>query len=358
MIERLPLETQTLYAEFLAQLLATTAHRSIGQAPGCFTTKTVKGDTYLYFQYSDPGGAARQAYIGKKTVALDKVVRRFQQERHDAEQDLTQLRRLCALLRVGGASPTDSAPARILKAFADAGLFQLGGVLVGTHAFAVIGNVLGVRWRGTHLKTQDIDIAGDPNLAIALPELHADVPQVLDALQMGFLPVPPLNRKHPSTSFKVRGATLRVDFVTPARKRREEKPILIRRFNVAAQPLQYLDYLLDAHQPAGIVTGEGVLVNVPNPARYALHKILVSRSRSLTDHMKMEKDLQQAVQIMEVLTEDRPGELLLAWEALAHRKDRSADKVRAALPGLAKRYPSVIHRLHTMIPTIASSAKS
>lgn len=357
-MERLPLETQTLYAEFLAQLLASAANRSVGQAPGCFTTKTVKGETYVYFQYSDPGGHSRQAYIGKKTPALDQVVLQFQRERTDVNAETVRIQRLCAQLRVGGALHSDPAPARILKAFADAGVFALGGVLVGTHTFTVLGNMLGVRWSGAFLRTHDVDIAGDSSLRVALPDLQADVPKILDSLQMGFLPVPPLDRKHPSTSFKVRGAALRVDFVTPQRRPREGKPVFISRFNVAAQPLAYLDYLLEQYQPAGVVNGGGVLVNVPNPARYALHKLLVSRVRSLTDHTKMEKDLHQAIQMIEVLTEDRPGDLLLAWEALAHRKDRSADRVRAALLGLARRYPSVIHRLHTMIPAIASSAMS
>jgi hypothetical protein len=111
MIERLPLETQTLYAEFLAQLLSATTTHSIGQAPGCFTTKTVKGDLYLYFQYSDPGGQSRQAYVGKKTPALDRIVQQFQRERPNVEADLAHLQRLCAQLRIGGAAPSGPAPA-------------------------------------------------------------------------------------------------------------------------------------------------------------------------------------------------------------------------------------------------------
>jgi hypothetical protein len=233
-------------------------------------------------------------------------VQQFQRERPNVKADLAHLQRLCAQLRIGGAATSGQAPARVLKAFADAGLFQLGGVLVGTHAFAVIGNLLGVRWQGAHIKTQDIDIAGDSRLNIALPDLHTDVPKILESLQMGFLPVPPLNRTHPSTSFKVRGTALHVDFVTAAKRPRDEKPVLIKRFNVAAQPLPYLDYLLEQAQVAGIVNGDGILATVPNPARYAFHKILVSRSRSVTDHTKIEKDLQQAAQLIDVLAEDRP----------------------------------------------------
>lgn len=353
-MERLPLETQTLYAEFLAQLLATASRRSLGQTPGCFTTKIVKKDTYYYFQYSDPGGHTRQAYIGKKTSALDALVGRFEHERTQAAIDTAPLQRLCAQLRIGGAAPTETAPARVLKALADAAIFQLGGVLIGTHAFAVLGNLLGVRWRGISLKTQDIDIAGETHLDIALPNLHIDTPRVLDSLQMGFLPVPPLNRKHPSTSFKVRGSALRVDFVTPAKRQREDKPVLINRFNVAAQPLKYLDYLLEAPQPAGIIAGDGVLVNVPNPARYALHKMLISRVRSVTDQTKAEKDIAQASELFDTLVEDRPGELALAWTALENRKDQSADALRSMLPRLLKRTPGLYKKLEAALPAIAS----
>jgi hypothetical protein len=42
-MNRLPLETQTLYAELVEQLTALEAQRAIGHLPGCFTLKTVKG---------------------------------------------------------------------------------------------------------------------------------------------------------------------------------------------------------------------------------------------------------------------------------------------------------------------------
>jgi len=351
-MERLPLETQTLYAEFLAQLLASAPHRSIGRISGCFTTKTVKGETYYYFQYSDPGGHARQAYLGKRTSELDHIVHQFMHERSDVAMETRQLQRLCAQLRIGGALPTEPAPARILKAFADAGVFQLGGVLIGTQAFSLLGNMLGFQWSGGFLKTHDIDIAGQQVLRIALPDLQADVPKILESLQMGFLPVPPLNPKHPSTSFKVRGAALRVDFVTPQQRPRMGSPVLISRFNVAAQPLSNLDYLLEDSQPAGVVNGGGVLVTVPNPARYAFHKLLISRSRPVTDHTKIEKDLHQAAQLIEVLACDRPGDLQLAWTALTRQDKGSRKKTLSAITILERRFPESHHKLLAAIPSL------
>ena len=47
--------------------------------------------------------------------------------------------------------------------YSDGGVFRLDGVLVSTHAFLVLGNILGVRWDGGSIWTQDIDIALAPS---------------------------------------------------------------------------------------------------------------------------------------------------------------------------------------------------
>jgi hypothetical protein len=43
---KLPLEVQTLYAELMERLAAAEAVRAIGDVPGSFVTKTVKGEEY------------------------------------------------------------------------------------------------------------------------------------------------------------------------------------------------------------------------------------------------------------------------------------------------------------------------
>ncbi|MGQ0667027.1 MAG: GSU2403 family nucleotidyltransferase fold protein [Nitrospiraceae bacterium] len=351
-MERLPLETQTLYAELLEQLTAIEAHRSIGRVPGCFVTKTVKGETYYYFQHSDPGGVLRQRYVGKRTPVLEKVVARFQEEKKRFQTDAVHIQRLCAQLRAGGTLVTDSASGRVLKAFAESGVFHLGGVLVGTHAFTVLGNLLGVRWTHHAVKTQDIDIAGASGLQIAVPNLQADVPKTLESLEMGFLPVPSLDPKHPSTSFKVRGSALRVDLLTPARKSAEHSPIVIGRFNVAAQPLPFLDYLVIHYETGALINGGGVLVNVPNPARFAFHKLIVSQSRGAAAHGKAGKDLEQAAQIFSVLAEDRPGDLQLAWEDLEQRGTNWVKQIIAPMRLLGQRHPTEHRKLTEAIPAI------
>jgi hypothetical protein len=351
-MRKLPLPTQTLYAELLEMLTALETRRSIGYSSGCFTVKEVKGERYYYFQHSDPGGRSRQTYVGKKSPALEKIVARHGEQREALQPDEEQVRRLCAQLRAGGALRTDSASGRVLAALANSGLFHLGGVLVGAHAFTVLGNLLGVQWEAGTLKTQDIDIAGESRLRIAVPDLQTDIPKALASLEMGFLPVPALNPKAPSTSFKVRGSALRVDFLTPQSRREATAPIFIRRFNVAAQPIPWLGYVLEQCERGAVVNGGGVLVNVPNPARFAFHKLMVSGARQVSAAVKGEKDLRQAAQLFSALAQDHPGDLLLAWEEIERRGKTWVQRVASALPRLARSYGTDHERLLAAMPRL------
>jgi len=68
----LPGQTQTLYAELLDRLAAEGARRSVGKAPGTFTTKTVSGETYLYPIFGaggeEPAALSRQEGSGAGTA--------------------------------------------------------------------------------------------------------------------------------------------------------------------------------------------------------------------------------------------------------------------------------------------------
>ncbi len=346
-MERQPLEVQTLYAELMEQLAAQEASRSMGHTPGTFVTKTVKGQEYYYFQHLDPGGVKRQTYIGRRDEALDSAVRRFAEGRQDSSAGRESIERLAALLRAGGAMTTDVPSARVVGALADAGVFHLGGVLIGTLAFIAIGNMLGYRW-GSALRTQDIDIAAEQAIDVAVAETQADLPSVLDNLQMGFLPVPGLDPRSPSTSFKVRGHGLRVDLLTPADHRRT-RPVAVSHLAAAAQPLRFLDYLMESPVKAAVLSGTAVLVNVPDPARFALHKLIVAEERPATMQVKREKDLRQSGQLLNALFEDRPGDVSIAWDALEARGKAWMRRVTQSLGALERVSPSAAAGLTAFI---------
>ena len=337
MIDRLPEDTQTLHAELLASLLAQAGERSWSHLSGSFASKLIKGAEYVYFQYSDPGGAKRQFSIGRRDAALDAIVANYGEQREHHETDLTQTARLAGLLRSAGLALVPHGPARVIRALADAGVFGVGGVLVGSYAFQVLGNLLGLQWPSAAWRTQDVDIAG--HILVAVPALEADVPKALESLQMGFVPVPQLDSKQPSTSFRVRGKQLRVDLITPGSDR-DVNPVIIPRFNAAAAPIKFLSLVMREAQPAVAVEGTtATLVVVPTPARFALHKLLVSQTRSVIQQTKGGKDLHQAALLLEALAEDRPQDLELAASAFAKSGPAVTHKVIRGLNAAINRWP-------------------
>lgn len=245
------------------------------------------------------------------------------------QADQVLLQRLSAQIMVGRAQAVPPDMAKVILRLADSGVFRAGGVLVGTIAFGIIGNHCGVIWGSDARMTQDVDIAACSRLAVAVPDLTAAVPSTLECLNMGFFPVPRLSQKEPSTSFAVRGKTLRVDLLTPMSKN-SVAPVQIRRFGAAATPLRFLDYLQEAPIDAAMIAGMPCLVRVPQPARYALHKLIISGERDATAGERRQKDLKQALALLSMLQQDRPGDIVLAWEAL---EARGSSWVKKALSG-------------------------
>jgi hypothetical protein len=335
----LPLQTQTVFAELSERALAREAARSVHQLAGSFAKKRVAGHEYWYFKASSPGAGQREYYLGSETPALRRVIDAHREGRATDANEEDELARLCAMLRAGGANRVDATAARVLKALGDGGLFRLGGVLVGTYAFVVLGNVLGVRWLRAAM-TQDIDIAAHSALSIAVPTLAADAPSLLGGLQMGFLPVPGLDPRSASTSFKVRGRELRVDFLTPARGSRRTRTISIPRLNVSATPLEMLDFLIDDAIHTVAVNGGAVAVTVPDAARYALHKLAVADRRPLASQAKATKDRQQAQDLLEWLERERPGDIARALRAARSKYPATLARIRKA----AQRLPDTPSR--------------
>ncbi len=311
----LPLESQTLFAELLQALRTHELERSFGHLSGGFAKKAAQRGEHWYFRTSEGAKGQQEFYIGPDSDDTRRLMEVYASARENAELEEANLQRMASMLRAGGILPVEPASAKVIHALGAAGLFRLGGVLVGTHAFLALGPLLGVRWtRGLH--TQDIDLAAPRNLAVALPHAPMDVPEPLAALEMGFLPVPGLNPKAPTTSFKVRGKSLQVDLLTPAERGRKG-PVSIPRFKAAAHPLPFLGFILEDAVDAAILGRGATLVRVPDPARFALHKLAVADQRPVIEQAKAQKDRAQAAEVLELLAHERPGDVSRALEALA-----------------------------------------
>jgi hypothetical protein len=305
---RLSLVAHTAYARLVDQLLTSETGTELEGAS--LVSKRIKGHVYWYVQRID-GGKKRQTYLGREDQGTLALVERWRRMRAAAEER----EELVAVLRAAGTHAVTAAEAKVLGQLAPA--FRMGAVLIGSHAFGVIGNALGVRWGEGAVRTDDVDLAHDPTIAVAL---SADleplkIPADIDAARLFNV----LDPESPATSFQVRGSHVQVDLLTPMMGKATSKPVPIPALGAAAMPLRFLDYLIEETQPGAVVGGPGVLVNVPRPGRFALHKLLVAGRRTSASKAKARKDRVQASALLRVLLEDAPGEIRLAWNALATR---------------------------------------
>ena len=331
--------TRLLYAQLLSQCLHAAAPNGRGLS---FVSKTIKGGTHWYLQLT-VGSQKTQHYLGPDSDAIQQLVTNEKKLWEDAKPDRQAREQLVTMLIAGGAQTVSAAEARLFEVIERAGVFLVGGVLVGSHAFAVFGNMLGISWPSKMLQTHDVDIARDNHIALGLRNEPANLKQALLAANMGFVEVPALNRKAPSTRFRILGKQLSVDVLTPLIGKPMSKPILISALNTYAEPLRFLDFLLEDTQSAVIVARAGILVNVPSPARYALHKLVTSTRRPVAMQTKTIKDIDQASLLFSVLLEDRPGDIPLAFEAAKRMPEKFIEQIKT---GMRKLPENIIEKLH------------
>ena len=340
---RLPETVHTLYAELLDQVRANDAE-ALASLKGTFVSKQIRERTYWYLQKS-AGAGKRQIYLGAESPELLERMREASSQRASAATDDRRRRELVTMLDAGGMYRESAAVGVVLRVLSEASVFRAGGVLVGTQAFTCIANLLGVRFERESLRTADIDVAHDGTIPLGFNEAP-DV-ALLDRLRAedaSFFAVPGIDARQPSTSFKVRGKDLRVDFLTPAHTK-TRGPVYLHHLGVAALPVAGLDYLVASPVDAAVVVASGIRVNVPAPARFAFHKLWLSDVRTAAESAKVRKDLRQASQLFEVLADDRPGDLITAWEQLRAR----SKMFRGARKALKKLEPQLQKRIGTII---------
>jgi hypothetical protein len=343
---RLPESVHTLYAELLDQLRSADAEFGISGS-GSFVTKKLRGRTYWYLQKSE-GATKRQIYLGPESPDLLERIDKAGEKAAAAVADDKHRRDLVSMLAAGGMVRESAAVGTVLRILAEAGLFRAGGVLIGTHTFRCLANLLGVSFPKESLRTADIDIAHDGRLAVALPETtETDLLRLLRTADPAFFAVPSLDVRHRSTSFSVRGRDLRVDFLTPDRSRDgTSKPRSLPHFGgIAAHPLKGLDYLIDDVIDAAVLAGGGIHVNVPQPARFAFHKLWVAVQRPASETAKARKDTRQAEQLLEVLIDDRPDDVTAAYIVLRKRPSM----LRAVERQMRRLEPAIAERLEPLV---------
>jgi len=337
-MDYLPESTRLLYSQLLSQCLHASAPSGRGLS---FVKKTIKGTTQWYLQLT-VGNQKTQHYIGPDSQEVQELIANEKRLWEMAKPDRQAREQLVTMLIAGGTHTVSAAEARLFEILERTGVFLVGGVLIGSHAFSIYGNMLGINWPSKFTQTHDVDIARNNHVALGMRNEPAKLKQALLDANMGFVEVPALDRKAPSTSFRILGKQLSVDVLTPLIGKPTSKPIWITALNTYAEPLRFLDFLLEDTQPAVIVARAGILVNVPSPARYAVHKLVTSTRRPAAMQTKTIKDIDQAALLFRVLLEDRPGDIPIAFEAAKQMPDKFREQT---FLGLKKMPDEILNEL-------------
>lgn len=276
--------------------------------PGTLGTRTVNGSDFFYRQHYDANGKKAADYLG----SVDDVEAQQRAREVGAQIDVANaLLDVARLLARSGYVRVDARTDAVLAALANNGLFRAGGMLVGAHAYGALINELGIRAAAP--ATEDVDVARDR--ALSLPDAKP-FEKMLEDARLGLHPIPELDRKKASTSWKPPGADrLRVDLLVPT-DGSEVKVLEVRDLLGHAKGMPYLRYLLQGPIESIVLGRAAVIpVKVPRPERLAWHKMLVSTLRRQESH-KRGKDLAQAAVLVAVLAEREPGALEDAFAAI------------------------------------------
>lgn len=262
----------------------------------------------------------------------------------DAEEKAELFRRGAALARQRRATVSLlkrsglSSPGRVLGAtlhtLEQAGLFARGGVVIGTAAYLVSEPLVGALLPSATMMTEDLDVAA-ANLTLSAepPEALLNILQRADA---SFSPIPQLDLRQPASRY-VNGQGFRVDIVTPRRHRADDDPLRLDGLSAGAAPLQYLAWLIDQSVPTVALWGDGIRVPVPQPARYAVHKLILAQKRLPGSQFKRAKDLAQAAALMKALELEDPFALEDALaDARARGKQGWSDPIDRSLAEIAR----------------------
>lgn len=313
---RLPLPLQTVYADLVERCAV---DRMDEQFPtgGSFVRRRVKERLYWYFVAGSPDATGKrpQRYVGPDSPEL-----RARIARHGLVKDAWRERRqmVTALQRAGLPSPDDRT-GDLLAAFARAGLFRLRACVVGTVAFPCYAGLLGAKLPLAALRTGDLDLAQFESISVAIAEDERAPPllEVLRGVDPSFREIPHATDSRLTAAYA--GAEgYRVEVLVPNRGPDQDRPVPLPAIGAMAVPLRFLDYLIYDAVPAALLHEAGVLVNVPRPERYALHKLIVSRRRR-EGATKIDKDVAQAAALLDVLAERRKADLRDAWRELLDR---------------------------------------
>lgn len=347
---------QSMYAE-LVERAWTGNLADLTSTGGSPYAREERGRKYWYWQHATKNGERPSAvYVGRD----DELTRTRLEALSDHSDNLRQRRDMVRSLRAARLPVPDRMSGDILASMAQAGVFQLRAVVVGSVAFQVYPALLGTRIPATLSRTGDLDVGQFQTIAIAVADrIENDLEAVLKKVDTRFEAVPDMMDGRRTMRYalrKGREELFSVDILCPMRGPETSRIGRLPAIRSDAQMLRYLDYLLYQEVNAVVLHGAGIPVNVPDPSRYALHKLIVAQMRRRDDprsQIKSRKDLDQAAALIRILAKARPDDLRDLWAEMCDRGPAWRDK---ALRSLATMPPAVAVALGAARPPVDERA--
>ena len=298
----LPLVLHTMAADLIERSLDAMFTEQFPEN-GSFLLRTVRGRGYWYYQGYKPGlthQAKRSSiYVGP---AHDPAIRARVESFEAIKASRKATSQIVNALVSSGLPRPPIAMGRIIEALAKGGVFRVRGVLVGSAAYQTYPLLLGQRLDQTAAITNDVDIAQFRAISIAVDDEAEHLGDILQRVDPSFAPVPHVSGGTASTAWQ-NSAKFRIDVLVPNQGSDEltGHPVRLPALpGTAGEPLRFLDYLI--HQPVRSVVlhGPGIAVNVPQPAKFAIHKLIISgrRPADATGQAKARKDVLQASELI------------------------------------------------------------
>lgn len=280
----MPVATETLeenYLFFVREL--SRIDRELADLPkGSLSAKKIGGGEYLYHQWRE-GRTVRSVSVGRKAPPdLIRAINRRKTLEAQKKEILADLKVFSKAI-----DPQAVTVHEILRLFSQ---HKIHALLIGSYCLPAYKDAF--KMKLPTIRTQDVDFL--------VPQPYkgkrADLESIL--ADLGFS----LGFNSDGSNYFTNGV-FQIDFLTPEKGKGSDKAVPIKELGVQAEPLRYLQMLLD--DPIE-VKSKDLKFGVPNPWTFAFHKILIRSSRKATP--KKDKDLLQAVSLLrEILT--RPREL-------------------------------------------------
>ena len=278
----IPLNLQTLYAD-LAQRISYDMPR-----PATISRRLEMGQRRLYATTLDK----QQVYLG---TAGDPVAEAKAAAHKRAASDAKLTRKTVSILKRAGIAAPDLTTGKLLAVLSAAGLFERGVTLIGTIAYQLYPCVIGANLPAATMQTQDADLAVAKLVVPRLAGCGA-LEKILRRADPTFEAVMARDDRWPKRFRSANG--FEIDIL--ATFGRSTGPTAIQGLQCAATPLRFMEFLLEDTIDVVALYGAGALVRVPDPARYAVHKLIVAQQRS-NHSRKAEKDLWQAHELIAIL---------------------------------------------------------